>query len=237
MTSELNIKSFLSISDGIPEIAIYGYGDCYYKEVIESYPQTGSSCFPTLRSDRRKCYDWNALSNGGEIQNIQQGKMGIRQDCKAGLTNLVFENYLRIKKGVPIIPLLFIIQKNNEFISSPEEIASEEENIKIFTHSEIRRAYKLCYEYPNQEIRAAAQKTIRFVKVKKIKTLFASKLKGERIRAPWEHENWEKGWQRRKERSTKPKKPSGWILSLDQAIQNANLKNLSAPSIPTLIEK
>lgn len=38
----------------------------------------------------------------------------ITRQCKAGLTNIVFENYKRKKEGLPIIPVIFCVDIENK---------------------------------------------------------------------------------------------------------------------------
>jgi len=116
--------------------------------------------------------------------------------CKAGMVNIVFENYKRSKEGLTLIPILFCIDiDDNRYPHDIKSIIHKKLSTKCFTHSELRRAYKLCCELEDEELKEIAQKTFKFVKVKIIDRNYGL----ESIPAPWENRNWAVTWAKRKE--------------------------------------
>jgi hypothetical protein len=88
---------------------------------------------------------------------------------KAGITDLVLENYKRKQIGLDIIPLIFCYDiEGNQFQVNPETITSRNESFKkLYTNMELRRCYKICCEKdPELKIMTdIAKETIKFVKL------------------------------------------------------------------------
>jgi|GEM_PF-4213369 hypothetical protein len=109
--------------------------------------------------------------------------------CKLTLTNYVVDNYFRSLRGEKIAPLIFCLDSNQNCEFSPLNLSDSEEyqqvkNLDLITVSELRRAYKLCYD-PSVDlrIRKVACQTFRFIKI-----IFdqEEKIKGyELISPPW----------------------------------------------------
>lgn len=185
---------------------VYGFGNCLYLKI--------TALLPTF-TQIKKVFDWRigqeyivdeellVTCEGNELPrvSVDYEQRAISRACKAGLTNLVFENYRRQKMGLPIIPILFCIDVDgNKHPISSASITSKEKTLnEIVTHSELRRAYKLCHTFENEEIRRVAQESFKFVKVK----VHAKSGKGaeyalEEAAAPWKSSDWEGKWAKRK---------------------------------------
>jgi len=140
--------------------------------------------------------------------------------CKAGLVNIVLENYKRVQLGIPIIPILFIADiSNNAFENSVETISSREEFFNnLITNKELRRCYKLCNELGAdlQKVEEVARQIIKFVKLKKVT---AKKYGLVKIKPFWEQEEWAYFWsQRQANKILEEKKKICWRSELRKII-------------------
>lgn len=141
----------------------------------------------------------------------------IRRLCKSKLVNIVLENYKSQREGKPLIPIVFCIDvTNNEYPLFTRAILSRtdpanQRGDKLFTHSELRRAYKLCYdEKVDPAICDIAKRSFHFVKVERAPQ--TKELKLQRIQAPWEAADWEKHWAMRQDtaKTLSSEKPHNW---------------------------
>ena len=114
------------------------------------------------------------------------------------LVNLVWENYLRNRRGLPPYLAVFAIDiDNNPYPVTPDSVATREASSnRRITHKELRVAYKLSF-YPNipKELQVMAHKTFAFVKT--IKTPSTDLWTWELISSPWERAGWEEAWKTR----------------------------------------
>ena len=123
----------------------------------------------------------------------KNSKRVISRYCKAALTSFLAENLRKAKRGKPLSKLVFCVDKeDNPFSFQAKDIFSNKEN--LVTHSEIRRAYKLCHdEGLSEEMRTIAKQSIVFVKVSEKRSssnsLFPSEFILTPIPAPWEQED------------------------------------------------
>ena len=193
-------------------VMVYGFNSCHYQEVIEGLMT--STLFKNV-------FDYHLGYKGHDqafeltphISQIETGKTKTADPCKAALVNIVLENYKRKKMGKELIPVLFAIDcENNSRPVTAENITTkkDEQNKKV-TFKEIRRAYKLCEEFDDPEIRVIAKETFKFVKVKDDLSL-------ELIQAPWEKEGWKDLWGARMKapKNTSTQKKTSWRKELDR---------------------
>jgi hypothetical protein len=221
-------SSAFKICNNSPQIMIYGFQHCGYEEIL--YELTGST------SPFQKIFDGSCgvisekTLEGSEIQKIGFDSDKSSRAFKSALVNIVFENYKRKKQGKEMIPILFCIDcKNNPYPPYPDTITSKLPfyNQKI-THKELRRAYKLCEEFEDPEIRQIARQSFRFVKVINLddgdRTL-------ELLPAPWQHKDWDTTWSKRMKApklSTEKSKKTFWRKEL--ATMKAEFDKLSEKS-------
>lgn len=118
---------------------------------------------------------------GGDNESTRQ----CNRMCKAGLTNLVIENYKREKEGASIIPLIFVTDiTGNEYPSTAGAVTSKDSVLNnLVTHGELRRASKLA-RYPNKDVADVAQKTFKFARLDVAADASSGQL--EPIKAPWD---------------------------------------------------
>jgi hypothetical protein len=204
---------------------VYGFESCKYQEVISELMQSSQVRFVFDYHLGNKSDD-QAFEVSPPISQIDTSRRGAAQDpCKAALVNLVFENYKRSKAGKPLIPVLFTIDCEKNLYPVTAESATTKktaQNSKI-TFKEIRRAYKLCEEISDPELRAIARETFKFVKVNNDLSL-------ELIAAPWNDKNWPTLWAERRKASKKSSrsKPS-WEKQL-YALKETHLKKMEKPT-------
>lgn len=177
----LNVDFLDTLPEGTNQIMVYGWAHCKYQDVecfiremaedreipirkvfnnsIGCSPDAFLSSYATTLESRQL----NILA----FEEPSTDRQATARQCKTALTNLVLENYKRMKDGLPVIPLLFCIDiDGNPKPWSIETITSKEESCnKQITHKELRRAYKLC-THENSKIRDAAKATFCFIKLK-----------------------------------------------------------------------
>jgi hypothetical protein len=142
----------------------------------------------------------------------------MHRTCKAGITNLLLENYKRVKEGKEIIPALFCMDiVDNEFSPTTKSVTAKDvAQNNLVTHSELRRCYKLCRELENsehvelREMAEIARQMFKFVKIVKK----GDKAALEKIPALWELPGFSEAMQTRKEVTPK------WKVEL-KAAENA----------------
>jgi hypothetical protein len=221
----LNIESVVKvIGKDTKQAVVYGFQHCKYTQVHLAIDQKPDS--PLLKvfdsvigNDVDRSIiprEYLTTLEGKEIYQIRSDAGDPRlpvpkqcaRRCKAGLVNLVFENYKRIKQGLKPIPLLFVIDiTNNRCPLTSENICSKTKTKgvtqtfsismnSVVTHEELRRAYKLCNEKDlGKEINQVARQTFKFIKV------FQNGAENEfgivEIAAPWDKPDWATLWERR----------------------------------------
>ncbi len=231
------------------EAMVYGFQHCHYEEVFDAfrarnikvYDSTiGNDVLPeckseSQRADGRKIYQINA---GLQENNLTEQRELIRI-CKAALVNIVLENYQSQKMKKPIVPIIFCTDTtNNSFPLSIESVTSRTRTIvevngnkpeeeKIITHTELRRAYKLCNDPTiNPEIRKIAKQSFKFIEVEQTeieeKTLINLNLKP--IPAPWEAKDWSAQWAIRmsSKQHTQQQKTHSWKTEVNDFVFRQN---------------
>lgn len=220
-------KSFIDAAGDCHQLMVYGYS-----HIVEELDIKESlSTLPTIE----KVFTWSVgywpqnTVEGREIQRIEYDiipmQKSTKQFCKAGIVDLVLENYKRKQEGLSLIPLIFCI--DSSFTPYPfkiENIATREgcENQRV-THKELRRCFKLCSDFENEEIRKLAYETFKFIK---FTNDGGDYLKFEKLSPFWESSEWEKLWENRKQTS-KPQprriKHHPWRNELQKAIDQFKL--------------
>ncbi len=167
------------------EAMVYGFRHAHYLEVQKALCATGSPI--------QQVYDW-ALGSSEKpavskitkkpleqirFQKKGAGKKPISRLCKAGITNLILENYKRRKEGNEIIPLIFCVGSKNpnkeayepSLGENPPSLRTIAGRSTVVTHSELRRAFRLCKDFMHspdpvlREIAEVARDTIKLVTV------------------------------------------------------------------------
>lgn len=227
------------------QVSVYGWGHCHYSAVSSALSGYLEKVFDYQLGD-----DWSAQTvEGRSIEKIlvhynPKPNKQFNRKCKAGITNLLLENYKRIKEHKEIIPLIFCIDTDgNRFVTSSETISSKDLflNNKI-THSELRHCYKLHCELANssnpefQEMSDVAKKMLKFVKV----TMKDKKVILEEVPALWDWVGLPQGMKERtekepavvgnlKESLSSRKKPenSQWRVQLLSAAKRFDVSTVS----------
>lgn len=255
LSGRLNYKSVMNICDS-EQVMVYGWGHCKYLQVAGSLEESPHADNPSPFKKVYDCAFGDTNIRTLENRKVQELPIDIPEDdetsyikelnrrCKSGITNLVLENLKREEEGLPIIPLLFCIdiddqgdhpwdkRRNtwdaagpNPWVTTPE-LLCEKDRMTVTgqmnhftTHSELRRCYKLANTFNDAQVRAVANRTFRFVKVIQDKDTGEYRL--EQIQAPWDHPDWNKYWTKRMEisaqqRSKKPSGPTRLGLDVDE---------------------
>lgn len=234
----LDPDSIIQVCDGADQVVVYGWKHCNYHEVSDAIiKMSKASDFPIKRifdytmgnPFKEGCCTLegrdlnNLVFEGTELLSTGSGVQTtldlvvkvIPRTCKTAITNLVLENYKRILEGDVPIPLLFCIDiDDNPQPFSIDRMTSKELQFNTqITYKELRRAYKLCTYY-NPAVRLAAEKTFKFVRLKKIGDVSYAL---QQIAAPWDHPNRTVYWLVRTLLKTSPPKHEDvdWRKQLD----------------------
>lgn len=177
MSLIFNVDSISSICPTFRDgVAVYGFVHCHYLEIIKS-----------LNNLESVVYDMEVQNEGIRVK-INAGEdlassfdVFIKRVYKAGLVDIIIENYKRFGEGRCIIPVIFCVDIDpNPFKLTIQNIFDRTK--KFVTHSELRRAYKLCCGNDiNPKIKKIANDSFKFVCVHKNEIEYSLSL----IDPPW----------------------------------------------------
>lgn len=222
----MSFESFSLVPDSLKKICgesnqvlVYGFDDCEYEKVYAFLSKNSKvKGFPIQR-----VFNWalgmssiadiapkEVTTLEGRKMNWFPSKEGDQRDttrhCKAGLANLVMENYKRKREGLPLIPAIFCLEKDGDFLKfETEDMTTKEAHLNsLVSHSELRRMYKLCHDKEVPErVRAVAQETFKFVRLKYVER---NKYALAEIDAPWKSDKFPALWRERMDKSTSRRK-------------------------------
>ena len=214
---QLDTSSVQQVVGKSNQVVVYGFEHCEYEAVgaflkravedsiiyEESYPIQKCLNYHSLTTLEGRDFAY-AIPSGEK--NATTTHQACRRSCKGFLPNLVIENCTRRSEKLEPISLIFCIDVDgNPYPTTPASMLSKDDKLNpLVTHSELRRAYKLCHDPKlDPEVRSVAQNTFKFVKVAAGK---GGLHKLELTDAPWKSKDWEAAWaQRKKESKSKPK--------------------------------
>lgn len=206
----LDLNDFISQCAPHQQAMIYGTAACGYLEIgewLEDQQAQGNfrdvfNCF-LGQEECNKEEDYTSLqhktSDKRVIRRINHGGGFLSKcECKAGLVNMVIENFKRKHVGIPIIPIVFVVEKDDLKLDVISIVQKGLTHSKGFTNSEIRRAYKLCFDLNvAEEIRVIAKETFLFISLITNKVTDSVKFKFTIRPAPWDSLEWEAHWKNR----------------------------------------
>lgn len=236
--SVLCMGKLLEICGEAGQAMSYGWEYCGFKFVMTSLQEHAKErTFPIQRVFDYTAGEpsWNARPSNTTLEgnrfNIIQfendefttKRQAIGRMCKTGITNLILENYKRDQEDYPIIPLLFLIDcDDNEKPFKMEHMTSKTSQCNNqITYKELRRAYKL-WNHSNPSIRKITQETIKFLKLIKVVDGVCDV---EEISCPWDNVDFALLWQERLRLSAyAPKNPElDWNYQLEKAMTDFNV--------------
>lgn len=162
---------------GTQNICSYGFGCCGYSGLAIQLRQMGSlyslpneveEYIPVIVEPAEipdEIFDFEDDDQKGEALAKKLTDNRLKTSFKRALINIVIENVKRTRCKKQIIPVCFCIDINNESLEwrppqSPELLKKSENNELRYTCSELRQAYKLCYEPAlGEEINQVARRT------------------------------------------------------------------------------
>jgi len=205
MTYVINYETVAKITQGSKQACIYGFSSCLYSVIYDLCQEEGS-CLERVYDYRiGDIFEDAGLRSRRTLEGhlmVQIGATSEKRGCfKAALVVLIFENYRRYHERLPLIPLLFCLDiDDNPFPLRPEDMTARTPAgaKKLETPSEVRRCFRLACEFPDEIIRAVANATFKFIKVVKIPREKHILLDFTEMAAPWRHERWEMLWKARK---------------------------------------
>ena len=105
------------------QVVVYGYATAYYAGVREALSY---GLLPTVQKTFNFCFGNKTdptTVEGYEIQQVSDlPYISIPQEFKGGIDRLILENYKRERRGLPLIPLLFCVDR----ALTPQVLASKE---------------------------------------------------------------------------------------------------------------
>ena len=180
----LDFASVNTICKGSKQVVVYGYGYCGYGGLLKKMNEPGSpiekilDCSLGNNDAKFKTLEGRVITpiNAGidKLPDTIEGNVKLcSRMCKAGLTNIVVENYKRKAEGLTLIPIIFCIDvegaSDKDVPFDPTRFASKDERVNhLLTNQEIRRAYKLCCHAPNSKFQEVAKETFKWTKLVKI---------------------------------------------------------------------
>jgi hypothetical protein len=178
---------------GTRDICSYGFDCCGYLELSEALQELGSRCSYRLAASTvlpeivspweipEKIFNYDDSDEKAKALAKKLFNNQFNASFKTCLINIVIENIKRERRGKAIIPVCFCVDINKSPTSSrsstpprwkpspsPDLLKKSEDMKTYYTSSELRQAYKLCYEPSlGEEVNRVARKTFEnsFVKV------------------------------------------------------------------------
>lgn len=226
---EMDRDCLRSVFGDANQVVIYGYKHCRYelvagllKKLFETTPLkkvflSGLCNMPLSTVEGR------LFSKYEELECRKSKSIGIqnRMWTKASLVSVVIENMQRSREDIPLIPVIFCVDiTDNPY---PLVIANMVKRVVpggAMTGSEIRRAYKLCYERSlHRFIKIVARETFHFVKVE----MGVSTCSLKPIEPPWGGRNkahWNVCWVERMRTSSSHKKDKHWRVKITEKMES-----------------
>lgn len=190
----------MRVCNNSSEVMVYGFENCDYLAIQD-----------ILRAHKVHVYDYtcgnflikSVTAIGTYLHQIKYPRTSdpIKDEsrqCKMGITNIVLENYKRIKTGTPIIPILLCIGIDGHPLNAEIFVFS-----KKYTCREARRVFKHCKMIEDEDLREVANKTFKCVAIKKVKVIQSCEERSnppwilKEIAFPWDSEQWGKCWQKK----------------------------------------
>jgi hypothetical protein len=224
---QLDADSVRAVCKDSSQAMVYGFKSSKYEEIgfwlckkhspikklfdwTLGYKGTDASVITTLEGRKIHQFPYNRSDSPHKT---------IGRQCKAALTNLVWENYQRRRQGLPIIPLVFCIDNDDKPGDLDATLSTKDSN--SVTLLELDRAFNLACLFEDEEIRAAAEATFKFVKVAKTGK---NSYRLETIEAPWANKERRGKFEARALRSKQPR----WSQELKETIRKFNQSTWSA---------
>jgi hypothetical protein len=149
--------------------------------------------------------------------------------AKAGVTNLVLDNYKREKMGKELMPLLFCIGTNThpELITTPKHLA--EKTTRYITLKELRRVFKLCTYFEGSddpEMRKFSDVAKRTLKMVTVDKTSSGEYSLNEVEPVWKDSQWDAEWTKRMQFHppgyVKEVLHQKWYKELQERVQSVN---------------
>jgi hypothetical protein len=195
----LDINSVKTVCGSSSQVMVYGRASCRYEQIgLLLTQQPDLHIKKTFQFKLGNPYEYEITLEGNQFEKMQLTlPLTISRICKAGLVNMVIENYRRIQQDLPLIPILFIITREQDPLPISAESLTSRSKENRLTHQELRRAYKLCTELENltQTIIEVAVASFRFIKLQVNPTTLRYEL--HQVKPIWEAPEWSELWKKR----------------------------------------
>jgi hypothetical protein len=234
-TIDLDYNSVIKVCQGSRQAMVYGNQSCKYAEVFNTLALDPRSPVLKVYNYLLGCYDKDEITlEGRPFYKIRfplssTERVSIARKCKAGIINLVFENFKRKQLNLPTIPLIFCIDIDGKESKDTFKTIFARTPTKGITNSELRLCHKLCSKLKSDpilsQITGIARETLKFVKV------VDNGVNYELEAAPtdWDNEEWEAQWNQRQETKLHETKwpVNGWRSQLKRAMRAQQSETIS----------
>lgn len=218
---QLNFSSVKAICGESDQALIYGWEDCHYLKISKRLNNPFSSIKKTYDCSLGIQAKPDATWEGRHFEKIRD-KQNCAAICKNAIVNVIFENFKRMKAGLPFIKVLFFLDFDGYqygYAHLPHSVTSRGRENKLVTHSELRRSYKLCKELEGGDldnIAKIAQSSIVFIKL--VFNKLTSLTEFQALQPFWEHPDWQQLWQGRTATKNPRLSTSTWRTDLFQLL-------------------
>lgn len=184
-------------------LCVYGFQHCKYTPVAERFKAAGIAAIDWAIGNEDVAYAREDQSRAFQVKSgVKELPLDTHGDadsnavnrrfCKSGLVNFVMEQVRKKRKGEQTDKMIFCIDVSENGGRNPipltsENLLSKTKTVtipphnsvlhmnKIITHSELRRAFKLCNDPSvDKEIRDVANEVLKFVRVTETTTATSS---------------------------------------------------------------
>lgn len=214
------------------QVMVYGWGHCKYGIVADTLNNTQD---PEVKSIVQKAFKHSVIDPNKDVslrETIEKRMFEeipctgrVESECKAALVALILENYKRKKTGLPIIPLIFLYDCNdNPYQTNVTSIYTR--NLPLNNsvgNSELRRMYKLVdlvNDSSLREIGEIAEETFKFIQINIDDKTLHTELK--LILPFWNDPKCEEAFKEREAIKPTKLKASYWKLQLATRIETFN---------------
>lgn len=228
----LDLSKFTSVCAPNKQVMVYGIASCDYNDILSwlrelKWDGDYKDVFSYLLGQSEQ-HNKGMLANKEHITSENKviekinhsGDLCSKTQCKAGLINMIIENLKRKEEGKPIIPIVFVVEKDNIKLDVGKVLDKVK---KAYTDAEIRQAYKLCHDPSvNEKIRKISQESFIFISLSTNTNNELAKFSFTKIASPWESSDWATRWINRRKTENPNPKPYPWRKEIERLTGTIN---------------
>jgi hypothetical protein len=202
----LDLNSVHKVLGNANDVVVYGFKSAHYVTLGDRLK------YPDAKLAKVFDYSIGDLEVAGpeepqermvyHTEDTEEDRINWAYEAKAGLTNLVLENYKREKEGRALMPLLFCIGSNTAKslqTITPKSLAEKTWDF-VITLKELRRTHKLCKyfeESDDSEMRKLADVAKRTLKLVTVDKTPCGQYTLNLVEPVWNDSSWDAEWTKR----------------------------------------